>query len=140
MDVINLAVYMLETRMYLLPEEKLMLVLEVLGFGLFLMDSIICWINTSKLERLQNLLSIVFMVFVDLYMIILMFSLSNQNLEVFSLFGDVQIAPFNYIKRSKTYDASRWYLCGVTLPSPQSALMVHLPQICENILSNSLAN
>ena len=94
-DVINLAGYVLETRMYLLPEEKLVLVLEGLGFGLFLMDLIICWIRTSKLERLQNLLSIVFMVFVDLYMIILMFSLSNQNLEVFSLFGDVQIAPFN---------------------------------------------
>lgn len=48
------------------------------------------------------------------------------------LFGDMQIAPFNYIKRSKNYDASRWPLCGATLPSPQADLMVHLPQIRED--------
>lgn len=30
-----------------------------------------------------------------------------QNLEVVPLFGDMQIAPFNYIKRSKHYDPSK---------------------------------
>lgn len=56
----------------------------------------------------------------------------KQNLEVVPLFGDMQIAPFNYIKRSKTYDPSRWPLCAATLPSPQADLMVHLPQIRED--------
>ena len=53
-DVINLAVHMLETRMYLLPEEKHMLV-KVLGFGLFLMDSEICQINISKLDHKKRI-------------------------------------------------------------------------------------
>lgn len=53
-DVINLAVHMLETRMYLLPEEKHMLV-KVLGFGLFLMDSEICQINISKLDQKKRI-------------------------------------------------------------------------------------
>lgn len=44
----------------------------------------------------------------------------------------MQIAPFNYIKRSKSYDASKWPLCGANLPSPQADLMVHLPQIRED--------
>ena len=48
------------------------------------------------------------------------------------LFGDMQIAPFNYIRRSKNYDPSRWPLCSATLPSPQADLMVHLPQIRED--------
>ncbi|KAK4014619.1 cytoplasmic FMR1-interacting protein isoform X1 [Daphnia magna] len=117
-DVINLAVHMLETRMYLLPEEKHMLV-KVLGFGLFLMDSEICQINISKLDHKKRIrLDKIDKIF--------------KNLEVVPLFGDMQIAPFNYIKRSKTYDASRWPLCGATLPSPQADLMVHLPQIRED--------
>lgn len=53
-DVINLAVHMLETRMYLLPEEKHMLV-KVLGFGLFLMDSETCQINISKLDQKKRI-------------------------------------------------------------------------------------
>lgn len=41
----------------------------------------------------------------------------------------MQIAPFNYIKRSKNYDASKWPLSCSTSISPQADLMVHLPQI-----------
>ena len=54
-----------------------------------------------------------------------------QNLEVVPLFGDMQIAPFNYIKRSKNYDPSRWPLCSSNSPPPQADLMVHLPEIRE---------
>lgn len=53
-DVINLAVHMLDTRMYLLPEEKHMLV-KVLGFGLFLMDSEVCQINITKLDQKKRI-------------------------------------------------------------------------------------
>ena len=53
-DVINLAVHMLETRMYLLPEEKHMLV-KVLGFGLFLMDSETCQITINKMDQKKRI-------------------------------------------------------------------------------------
>ena len=74
-DVINLAVHMLETRMYLLPEEKHMLV-KVLGFGLFLMDSEICQINISKLDqkkrirldKIDKIFKVLSLVFVYLYL------------------------------------------------------------------------
>ena len=110
---------MLETHMYLLPEEKHMLV-KVLGFGLFLMDSETCQINIAKLDQKKRIrLDKIDRIF--------------KNLEVVPLFGDMQIAPFNYIKRSKNYEASRWPLCGATSSSsPQADLMVHLPQIRED--------
>jgi cytoplasmic FMR1 interacting protein len=44
----------------------------------------------------------------------------------------MQIAPFNYVKRSKHYDASKWPLSSSTLISPQADLMQHLPQIRED--------
>lgn len=55
-----------------------------------------------------------------------------KNLEVVPLFGDMQIAPFNYIKRSKHFDANKWPLSSSNTPSPQADLMVHLPQIRED--------
>lgn len=45
---------MLETRMYLLPEEKHMLV-KVLGFGLFLMDSEQCQITLTKMDQKKRI-------------------------------------------------------------------------------------
>lgn len=56
----------------------------------------------------------------------------SQNLEVVPLFGDMQIAPFNYIKRSKHFDPSKWPLSSSNNISPQADLMVHLPQIRED--------
>lgn len=44
----------------------------------------------------------------------------------------MQIAPFNYIKRSKHFDANKWPLSSSNTPSPQADLMVHLPQIRED--------
>ncbi|XP_038220393.1 cytoplasmic FMR1-interacting protein isoform X1 [Zerene cesonia] len=115
-DVVNICVHMYETRMYLMPSEKHMLV-KVMGFGLFLMDSEVCNINRLdqkkkiRLDRIDRIF---------------------KNLEVVPLFGDMQIAPFNYIKRSKHYDPSKWPLSSSpNPPSPQADLMVHLPQIRE---------
>ena len=31
-----------------------------------------------------------------------------HDLEVVPLFGDMQIAPFNYVKTSKHYDSAKW--------------------------------
>ncbi|KAJ8930848.1 hypothetical protein NQ314_016265 [Rhamnusium bicolor] len=56
-DVVNICVHMFETKMYLTPSEKHMLV-KVMGFGLFLMDSELCNINkldTKKKLRLDKI-------------------------------------------------------------------------------------
>ncbi|KDR09197.1 cytoplasmic FMR1-interacting protein isoform X1 [Zootermopsis nevadensis] len=115
-DVVNICVHMFETKMYLTPTEKHMLV-KVMGFGLFLMDSELC--NINKLDQKKKL---------KLEKIDRIF----KNLEVVPLFGDMQIAPFNYIKRSKHFDPSKWPLSSSNSISPQADLMVHLPQIRED--------
>lgn len=56
-DVVNICVYMFDNKMYLTPSEKHMLV-KVMGFGLFLMDSELCNINkldTKKKLRLDRI-------------------------------------------------------------------------------------
>lgn len=54
-------------------------------------------------------------------------------MEVVPLFGDMQIAPFNYVKRSKQFDASKWPLCSaVGTLSSQADLNRYLPQIRED--------
>ncbi|XP_026473678.1 cytoplasmic FMR1-interacting protein-like [Ctenocephalides felis] len=114
-DVVNICLHMFETKMYLTPDEKHMLV-KVMGFGLFLMDSEAC--NINKLEQKKKLR-------LD------RFDRIFKNLEVVPLFGDMQIAPFNYVKRSAHFDPSKWPLSCSTTISPQADLMVHLPQIRE---------
>ncbi|KAJ2941818.1 hypothetical protein O0L34_g10626 [Tuta absoluta] len=113
-DVVNICVHMFENKLYLTPTDKHMLV-KVMGFGLFLVDSDIC--NINRLDQKKKLrLDRIDRIF--------------KNLEVVPLFGDMQIAPFNYIKRSKHYDPNKWPLSSSVNPiSPQADLMVHLPQI-----------
>ncbi|XP_034233403.1 cytoplasmic FMR1-interacting protein-like [Thrips palmi] len=115
-DVVSLCVHMFETRLYLAPHEKHMLV-KVMGFGLFLMDGEPQ--SLTKLDQRKKL---------NLAKIDRVF----KNLEVVPLFGDMQIAPFNYIKRSKNFEPSKWPLSSSNNISPQADLMVHLPQIRED--------
>lgn len=62
-DVVNICVQMYETKMYLTPSEKHMLV-KVMGFGLFLMDSEQCNINRLdqkkrlKLEKIDRIFKV----------------------------------------------------------------------------------
>ncbi|KAL7645445.1 UNVERIFIED_CONTAM: hypothetical protein RMT77_003831 [Armadillidium vulgare] len=114
-DVVNISVHMFESKMYLTPKEKQMLV-KVMGFGLFLIDSELC--NINKLDQKKKIrLDKIDKIF--------------KNLEVVPLFGDMQIAPFNYIKRSKNFDNKMWPLCSANTASPQADLMCHLPRIRE---------
>ncbi|GIX94913.1 cytoplasmic FMR1-interacting protein [Caerostris darwini] len=112
-DVINIAVQMFEYKMYLLPSEKHMLV-KVMGFGLFLIDGDISNINKMDQKKRVNIAKI---------------DKIFKQLEMVPLFGDMQIAPFNYIKRSPHYDQSRWPLASSSSPSPQSDLLQYLPTI-----------
>ncbi|XP_050734850.1 cytoplasmic FMR1-interacting protein-like isoform X1 [Eriocheir sinensis] len=112
-DVVNISVHMFENHMYLTPKEKQMLV-KVMGFGLFLVDSEIC--NINKLDQKKK---------IKIDKIDKIF----KNLEVVPLFGDMQIAPFNYIKRSKNFDSKMWPMCSASSISPQADLMCHLPRI-----------
>lgn len=51
-DVVNISVHMFESKMYLTPKEKQMLV-KVMGFGLFLIDSELC--NINKLDQKKKI-------------------------------------------------------------------------------------
>ncbi|KAF2356380.1 Protein of unknown function DUF1394 [Trinorchestia longiramus] len=114
-EVVNISVHMFENKMYLTPKEKQMLV-KVMGFGLFLIDSDGC--NINKLDQKKKIrIDKIDKIF--------------KNLEVVPLFGDMQIAPFNYIKRSKNFDSKLWPLCSASSTSPQASLMCHLPRIRE---------
>lgn len=117
-DVVNICVQMFENKMYLTPSEKHMLV-KVMGFGLFLIDSEVCNINRLdqkkrlRLDKIDRIFKVFF--YSDYISCVIFFNfnfnfnyISFQNLEVVPLFGDMQIAPFNYIKRSKHYDASKY--------------------------------
>ncbi|CAG0889224.1 unnamed protein product [Darwinula stevensoni] len=112
-EVVNICVQMYETKMFLSPSEKHMLV-KVIGFALFLMDREACSIykldqkKKLRLDRIDKIFKI---------------------LEVVPLFGDMQIAPFNYVKRSPYFDGSRWPLSNANQPSPQSNLLILIPQI-----------
>ena len=114
-DIINICLLMFEGKSYLSPAEKHMLV-KVMGFGLFLLDNETVSINKLdqkkkiKLDKLDR-------VFFDL--------------QVVPLFGDMQIAPFNYIKNSKSFDGSKWPLSNSLNISPQANLLVHLPKMRE---------
>ena len=54
-----------------------------------------------------------------------------QNLEMVPLYGDMMIAPYNYIKNGPNFDPSKWPACESSHPSPQSNLLGSLEVIRE---------
>lgn len=119
-DVVNLATTMYETKMYMLPAEKHMLI-KVIGFGLFLIDGKVCSINKLDQKRRINI-SRIDKIF--------------KNLEMVPLFGDMQIAPFQtYIKTSPKYDATKWPMSSSTSLSLQADILQYVPQIREDYVS-----
>ncbi|XP_013390578.1 cytoplasmic FMR1-interacting protein 2 isoform X3 [Lingula anatina] len=112
-DVVNICMEMYENKQYLLPSEKHMLV-KVMGCGLFLMDSkevSIYKLDNRKRINLQKIDRIL------------------KQLEMVPLFGDMQIAPFSYIKQSPTFDATKWPMAMSSAVSSQSNLLGSLEAI-----------
>ncbi|VDK48795.1 unnamed protein product [Anisakis simplex] len=91
-DVINICALLFENHMYITPAERHMYV-KVLAFGLFLMDGDCA--NVAKLDQRKRIS-------------IAKLDKIFQSLEVVPLFGDMQIQPFSFVKRSPFFDPSKW--------------------------------
>uniref|UniRef100_A0A1I7WN18 CYRIA-B_Rac1-bd domain-containing protein n=1 Tax=Heterorhabditis bacteriophora TaxID=37862 RepID=A0A1I7WN18_HETBA len=93
-DVVNICAHMFEQQLYLNPSERHMFV-KVLAFSLFLIDGDAA--NVLKLDQKKRLsISRLDKIF--------------KSLEVVPLYGDMQIQPFSFVRRSQFYDANRWPL------------------------------
>jgi cytoplasmic FMR1 interacting protein len=95
-DVINTSAQMFENKLYLLPQEKHVLV-KVIGFALSLLDG--DSFNINKLDAKKR---------INLSQIDKIF----KQCKVVPLYGDMQISPFNYVTRTKNYDPSKWPACN----------------------------
>ncbi|XP_064608148.1 cytoplasmic FMR1-interacting protein 2-like isoform X2 [Liolophura sinensis] len=115
-EVIHTCVNMYENRTFLYPTEKYMLV-KVIAFGLFLMDNKDTSIYKMDARKKVNISRI------DKIL---------KQLEVVPLYGDMQIAPFQYIRNGANFDASKWQCCTSHVPSPQSNLLQDLVRIRED--------
>lgn len=93
-DVVNICAHMYEHQLYLSPNEKHMFV-KVIAFSLFLMDGDAA--NVAKLDQKKRLsISRLDKIF--------------KTLEVVPLYGDMQIQPFAFVRRSSHYEPSKWPL------------------------------
>ncbi|XP_006821526.2 cytoplasmic FMR1-interacting protein 2-like [Saccoglossus kowalevskii] len=117
-DIVNMCSFHYENKMYLLPNEKHLL-LKVMGFCLFLMDS-----NVSNIYKMDNKKKI------NIAKIDKFF----KQLEVVPLFGDMQIPLFSYIKNGPNYseNKSRWTCGNNTNANSQYNLLEQLVHIRES--------
>ncbi|XP_078682474.1 cytoplasmic FMR1-interacting protein 2-like isoform X1 [Branchiostoma floridae x Branchiostoma belcheri] len=115
-DVINICLTYLDTRMYVTPEEKHVL-FKVMGFGLYLMDG--SQSNIYKLDSKKR----ISLSKIDKYF---------KQLQVVTLFGDMQIPLYSYITKSPHYEEnkSRW-TCTATNNSPSYNILEQLQPIRE---------
>ncbi|XP_046852032.1 cytoplasmic FMR1-interacting protein 2-like isoform X2 [Xenia sp. Carnegie-2017] len=97
-DVVNLCCKLYEQNLYLLPNDKHML-LKVIGFSLFLLDGEV--IQIAKLDQKKR---------ISISKIDKFFKL----LPVVPLFGDMQIELVSYVKMCPNYksDADKWNCAG----------------------------
>lgn len=118
-ELINICVTMFETKMYVTPNEKHMLV-KVIGFSLDLIDSEnfnIYKVDQKKKIRIERIDKIF------------------ASLPVVPLYGDMQISPFTYVKRSKHFVPSKWPQCSAmemrdsVSPSPEINIVKIFPEV-----------
>ncbi|CAO4374658.1 unnamed protein product [Caenorhabditis nigoni] len=93
-DVVNICAHMYEQQLYISPNEKHMFV-KVIAFSLFLMDGDAA--NVAKLDQKKRL---------SIQRLDKIF----KSLEVVPLYGDMQIQPFAFVRRSSHYEANKWPL------------------------------
>uniref|UniRef100_A0AC35U6R8 Cytoplasmic FMR1-interacting protein n=1 Tax=Rhabditophanes sp. KR3021 TaxID=114890 RepID=A0AC35U6R8_9BILA len=93
-DIINIYVYLFDNQMYGTPDERHMF-LKVIAFSLYLMDG--SNINIYKLDNKKRIsISSIDKIF--------------KSLNVVTLFGDMQIQPFTFVRRMSNYEPSKWPL------------------------------
>ncbi|XP_060592934.1 cytoplasmic FMR1-interacting protein-like isoform X1 [Ruditapes philippinarum] len=112
-DIINICVHMYESKMYIDPHEKFMFV-KVIAFGLFTMDNADNSIYKMDQKKKINISKI------DKIL---------KQLEIVPLYGDMQVCPYEYIKRSETFDPSKWPICESNVASPQSDILHNIEKI-----------
>ncbi|XP_052277863.1 cytoplasmic FMR1-interacting protein-like [Dreissena polymorpha] len=118
-DIISICVNMYENKMYIEPNEKYMLV-KVMALSLFMVDT-----PTNSIYKMDQKKRI---------------SISKidrilKELEIVPLYGDMMVAPYQYIKKSVNFDSSKWPECESSKVSPQSNILAHLEPIRENHMS-----
>lgn len=104
---------MFENKLYLLPQEKHILV-KVIGFSLSLLDGENFNINKLDAKKRINLSQI---------------DKIFRQCKVVPLYGDMQIAPFNYVMKTKNYDASKWPACNSQSDGVQGKILEHVDRI-----------
>ncbi|CAD5220900.1 unnamed protein product [Bursaphelenchus okinawaensis] len=95
-DVVNICSFFFEHQIFVVPDEKHMFV-KVIAISLFLIDG--AGDNVKKLDHAKRIS-------------IQKLDKLLKTLEVVPLFGDMQIQPFSFVKRSQFYNASKWPLCN----------------------------
>lgn len=114
-DVVNTCVQMYENRIYLEPAEKYLLV-KVMAIGLNLMDQK-NGVSVYKLDSKKRINSISR---IDRIL---------KELTFVPLYGDMQIAPYQYVTQMANFDPSKWPCCESSSPSPQSNVLPSLSAI-----------
>ncbi|CAC5362488.1 CYFIP [Mytilus coruscus] len=150
-DVINICVNMYESRLYLEPAEKYMLVkvsrlyLEPAEKYMLVKVSRLYLEPAEKYMLVKVMACGLFMIDNEQNNIYKMDSKKRINLtkidkylkqlEVVPLYGDMQINPYHYIKYSMNFDPGKWPACESSHPSPQSNLLANLEPIREDHMS-----
>ena len=52
-----------------------------------------------------------------------------KHCKVVPLYGDMQIAPFNYVMRTKNYESSKWSACNSQSESIQGKILEQVDRI-----------
>lgn len=114
-DVVNLSQHHYDARQYLFAAEKHTLV-KVIGFATFLMDGE-HW-NIYKMDQKKRL---------SIQKLDRIFA----ELPVVPLFGDMQVAPFQYVCKTPHYDAAKWPNATATSKLEESRFLDLVPTIRE---------
>lgn len=105
-----------ENQMYLSPEER-HLHIKVIVFCLYLMDGKEA--NVAKLDQKRRIS-------------IMKLDKILKSVEIVPLYGDMQIQPFSFVKRSHFYEATKWPLSNTESERCHVNIVVKLKTIREH--------